>query len=344
VGASSTPAKNSRTNAALFVIDQRSGGDGLDSGLFARYEAFGMSNTEKKALKRKRRKRQDRKRGILSLVHSGSPPVVPEFHLDRRAMEGTMARIFTSLNAEDDSAVDRAQDVMYQAWEADDRKTRVALARKALEISADCADAYVLLSEQARDRDEARRLLEQGVAAGERALGKEYFEENAGNFWGLLETRPYMRARQGLAQILWAQGERDAAVAHYQEILRLNPGDNQGIRDPLVTCLLQMGRDQEAEEVMSRFEDDGMAWMAYSRALVAFRREGDSEKSQKLVRAAVKHNRHVPAYLLGRKKLPQTLPDYHGFGDDNEAVCYASDGIENWRATPGALAWLATAL
>jgi hypothetical protein len=52
----------------------------------------------------------------------------------------------------------------------------------------------------------------------------------------------------------------------------------------------------------------------------------------------------VPAYLLGRKKLPQTLPDYHGFGDDNEAVCYASDGIENWRATPGALAWLATAL
>jgi hypothetical protein len=58
----------------------------------------------------------------------------------------------------------------------------------------------------------------------------------------------------------------------------------------------------------------------------------------------VKHNRHVPAYLLGRRKLPRTLPDYHGFGDDNEAVCYAFDGIENWRATPGALAWLATAL
>jgi tetratricopeptide (TPR) repeat protein len=303
-----------------------------------------MSNTEKKALKRKRRKRQDRKRSTLSLVHAGSPQVVPEFHLDRRAMEGTMARMFTGLNARDGSAADRAQDVMYQAWEADDLKTRVALAKKALEISADCADAYVLLSEEARNAGEARRLLEQGVAAGERALGREYFEENAGHFWGLLETRPYMRARQGLAQILWAQGERDAAVAHYQEILRLNPRDNQGVRDPLVTCLLQMGRDQEAEEVMSRFEEDGMAWMAYSRALVAFRREGDSEKSRKLVRAAVKHNRHVPAYLLGRKKSPQTLPDYHGFGDDDEAVCYASDGIENWRATPGALVWLAAAL
>ena len=84
-----------------------------------------------------------------------------------------------------------------------------------MEISADCADAYVLLSEGARDAGEARRLLEQGVAAGERALGREYFEENAGHFWGLLETRPYMRARQGLAQILWAQGECDAAVAHF---------------------------------------------------------------------------------------------------------------------------------
>jgi hypothetical protein len=58
------------------------------------------------------------------------------------------------------------------------------------------------------------------------------------------------------------------------------------------------GRDQEAVEVMSRFEEDGMAWMAHSRALVAFRREGDSEKSRKLVRAAVKHNRHLSVVRL----------------------------------------------
>jgi hypothetical protein len=30
------------------------------------------------------------------------------------------------------------------------------------------------------------------VAAGERSLGPKAFEEDAGHFWGILETRPYM--------------------------------------------------------------------------------------------------------------------------------------------------------
>lgn len=33
-----------------------------------------------------------------------------------------------------------------------------------------------------------------------------------GHFWGILETRFYMRARAGLAEALWELGERDAAI------------------------------------------------------------------------------------------------------------------------------------
>ncbi|HEV2642619.1 MAG TPA: hypothetical protein VGT98_07930, partial [Candidatus Elarobacter sp.] len=65
-------------------------------------------------------------------------------------------------------------------------------------ISSDCADAYVLLAEEtARTAGAARKLYEQGVAAGERALGPNYFRNEVGSFWGLLETRPYMRATPG---------------------------------------------------------------------------------------------------------------------------------------------------
>ena len=80
-----------------------------------------------------------------------------------------------------------------------------------MEISPDCADAYVLLAEHAKTADEAQNLYEQGVAAGERALGREAFAEHEGHFWGVLETRPYMRARQGLAQCLWEAGRRREA-------------------------------------------------------------------------------------------------------------------------------------
>jgi hypothetical protein len=35
-------------------------------------------------------------------------------------------------------------------------------------------------------------------------LGKQAFEEYVGHSWGLLETRPYMRAREGLTvQLSW---------------------------------------------------------------------------------------------------------------------------------------------
>lgn len=66
-----------------------------------------------------------------------------------------------------------------------------------------------------------------GVQAGKRALGPEPFEEDVGHFWGITETRGYMRARAGLAQCLWELGEHQAAIAHYKELLRLNPNDNK---------------------------------------------------------------------------------------------------------------------
>jgi hypothetical protein len=49
----------------------------------------------------------------------------------------------------------------------------------------------------------------------------------------------------------------------------------------------------------------------------------------------------VPSYLLGRKKMPRTLPGYYGFGDDNEAVFYAYGNRAAWKATLGAMEWLA---
>ena len=56
------------------------------------------------------------------------------------------------------SALEEAQDVMYDAWE-DSGPRRVNLARKALRISPDCADAYVLLAEETtRSADDALRL------------------------------------------------------------------------------------------------------------------------------------------------------------------------------------------
>lgn len=97
---------------------------------------------------------------------------------------------------EPETPLEQAQERIYQAYEADDPDLRAALAEEALEISSDYADTYTILAQEtAEDAQEARELYEQGLAAGERAIGEKEFEESKGHFWGILETRLYMRAK-----------------------------------------------------------------------------------------------------------------------------------------------------
>lgn len=260
-----------------------------------------------------------------------------------QSMEGLFAGI--GLGGRQSDAVAEAQQLMYDAWEAPTRQRAVALAKKALSISPDCADAYNFLAEQtAKSVEEAIDLYAKGVQAGERAIGKQAFKEDVGHFWGLLETRPYMRARAALAECLWAGGRHDEAVAHYQDLLRLNPNDNQGIRYLLMPCLIEMSCDKDAEKLFKQFDDDGMATWMYSRVLLDFRKHGDSSKADASLKAALAENKFVPSYLLGRKKMPRVLPDHYGFGDDSEAVIYVHGNKAAWHSTPGSLEWLAAKL
>ena len=109
-------------------------------------------------------------------------------------------------------------------------------------------------------------------------------------------------------------------------------------------CLLELGRDKDAEKLFKQYDDDGMATWMYSRLLLDFRKYGDSPKVGASLKAALAENKFVPSYLLGRKKMPRNLPDHYGFGDDSEAVAYAYANIVAWQTTPGALEWLAAKL
>jgi tetratricopeptide (TPR) repeat protein len=239
--------------------------------------------------------------------------------------------------------LEQAQELVYQALETSGSR-RLQLARQALTISSDCADAYVLLAEATSDPHEARRLYEQGVQAGERALGPEVFAEDVGHFWGIVETRPYMRAREGLAEVLWHLGEREAAIGHLQDLLRLNPGDNQGVRYTLATWLLQVGRYAELEQLLDQYPDDISATWRYTRALACFRRSGEGRPAEAALKEALQANPFVPLYLLGARPLPEHLPAYVGIGDEDEAVAYIAQAGMAWLEMPGATDWLAKTL
>lgn len=256
---------------------------------------------------------------------------------DRRTMEGFMAGLLGRVAASANGAADEAQEMMYNAWEASGAE-RIALARAALEVSPLCADAYVLLAEEAAGSDaEALVLYIKGTAAGERALGDQ-FEELAGHFWGFLETRPYMRARAGLAVALWDAGDQEGAIEHYRALLALNPNDNQGIRYLLASALLARNDLPGLKELLREHDEDGSAAWVYTRALVAFREQ--DLHTDEIVREAWKANRHVPAMLAGSQRLAPSADGYISMGGADEATAYIADNGAAWHAVPGAIEWL----
>ena len=259
---------------------------------------------------------------------------------DRRAMEGFMSAIGAHRAK---SATDKAQNVMYQAWDQAEPRKRVALANKALTISPLCADAYVLLAEEkAKSAKEALEYYRKGVDAGSQALGTKAFNEYAGHFWGFLETRPYMRARAGLAGTLDALGDVEAAIGHYRDMLRLNSGDNQGIRYVLARCLMKTRDIGALRQLLKQFDDDGTGIWLYTRALVAFRDNGAGDKrAAELAEKACKANRHVPAALAGAKTVKSSMNGYITIGGEDEAAHYVDEWGFDWVTTPGAIAWLA---
>ncbi len=303
---------------------------------------------------RKRRKQKNEVERRKKSTESGdSPPLV-----DLRAMEGIFRRLAARIERDGIGSVsgpididelepiepatplEEAQEVVYRALEASSPGQRVSLAHKALQISEDCADAYVLLAENASTLQEALDLYRQGVAAGQRALGKKVMKEEAGQFWGLIETRPYMRARLGFAETLWAVRQREEAVSHYSEMLRLNPNDNQGVRYLLAHALLDMEEHKHLHKLLESYEDEASAEWAYVAALLAFREEGDSKHSRELLKKAAKANRHVPKYLTGTELLPTDFPSYVSFGGEDEAAVLAGRYLPLWKTTSGATAWV----
>jgi tetratricopeptide (TPR) repeat protein len=243
----------------------------------------------------------------------------------------------------DDINLAKARLLAIQSSESLDPKRRLALAKQAIEMSADCAEGYLLLADLAKTRKQALEYYAQAVDASARVLGPEIFRDQVGNFWGIFETRLYMRARLSLAEALWASGRRIEAADHLDEMLKLNPFDNQGLRYILAAWLLFLDRLDDLDRLLQKFDETSATW-SYTKALVSFRRTGDSPESRKLLTASKKSNKHVPSYLLGITPLPPEQPPFYSPGDEDDAILYVGHHLAAWKAVPGSLAWVRSRL
>lgn len=233
----------------------------------------------------------------------------------------------------------RSQDLVYEAHEQPVSKGK-KLVKQALELDPDNADAYNYLASTEKNLDKATEFFEKAIEAGENTLGNKFIREEKGYFWGIFKTRPYMRAKAGLADCLYAKKEIDKAIKICAEMLELNPNDNQGMRYLLSTLLLSKKDLSAFERFMKKTEDENCAVWNYNKALYQFKKTGQTTKSDKALLKAYKSNEFVIDYMLGIKEMPDELPQYIGRGDKDEAVSYINQAWAIWEKTEGAFYWL----
>ena len=234
-----------------------------------------------------------------------------------------------------------ARELVYEAWERGNPDERAGLARRALKLDPKCTDAYVVLGDSSEYLDEAVSNYFQAVRVGKEVLGEKFFKENIGRFWGLLDSRPYMRALAGLQESLWELGKHAEAIQVCRDMLRLNENDNQGMRYVLAGYLARRSRFSELEEFMEQgpYANDCAAPWCYTRALVWFLKEGDSPRSREMLKRAFQTNKFVPDYLL-KGFRSKSLPDCLTVGGEDEARYYAHEMSAVWRRCKGSLDWM----
>lgn len=123
-----------------------------------------------------------------------------------------------------------------------------------------------------------------------------------GGFWGILESRPYMRALHGLGLVAWKQGRLEEAVDIFKRMLKLNPNDNQGARYLLGPLYHQMRNLEEAAGWYERNGDDPHSLYNYGLALI---QQNKLEKAARILIFAIFTNPYIAPMLLD-EKLPKT--------------------------------------
>lgn len=156
--------------------------------------------------------------------------------------------------------------------------------------------------------------------------------------WGFVENRPMLRFMYHLGIVTMNAKDYESAVNYFDDMIRLNPNDNQGVRDVLPEVLLELKNYQAVLKLSKNFPDDTMCGLLYALPL-ALLGLGRKEEALKKLKKACKIKPLVVKELLKTKhKRPVSkMEGYITVGGEDEAYDYYSRYGKFWKKIPGAL-------
>ena len=232
-----------------------------------------------------------------------------------------------------------AERILDYAWKQKNYNNKAKYAKEALKIYEDCADAYIILSKDSSLNNlEKKALLEKAVKAAQNLLRIDNLETAEPQIFKLKIAEPLFGAKYSLAVHLWENGEKEAAIENALEILKYNEQDNLMIRSLLANWLLTEQRYPELKDLLEKYEKDNSAAINYSRVAFLYK-TNEIKAAENALRRAYKRNSFVIPYIVKQKTIPSSVPHLIKFGSEEEAIRYASLGLEVWN-DPKMIQWV----
>jgi|GEM_PF-2888903 len=233
--------------------------------------------------------------------------------------------------------LEAAYDLSVLGW-AEEGQHRIAVAKEALALSPDCAEAYLLWA-SAVGRTEALALYDEALTAVARDLGDDWETRHPTRQWddpAALDAG--FEARRDRGRALIALGRSDEGIELLRQSLVSDPVDYGGARYDLLQELMRRSHYWKARDLITGHADALGAVGLYMRALIGFRERGDTFWPRRALVTALAYDPGTAMLLVGEDSDELDPVEVVALGAT--LVGTATYLAPIWEATPGAMEWL----
>lgn len=223
----------------------------------------------------------------------------------------------------ENTILDDAYELLEVAEHAKTKKQAIKLAKEAYELCPDCFDAILFQVDLEENSLKREKLLNEGLDfERERLEDEEYFtKNNIGHFYGLFETRPYIRGMYSKASYCLIDGKVKQARDICKEILRLNENDNTGARYLLMAIYATLEEEKDMIDLYNKYPEENLVMLFP--LFVLYYKLGNYDKAKEYLKRINKANPDFIKFFKGTIKRNENIPDrYYQKGDSSEVIMY----------------------
>ena len=219
--------------------------------------------------------------------------------------------------------LDDAYELLEKAENTKSKTQAIKYAKEAYDMCPNCFDAILFQCDLEENGIKRMKLLDEGLEFEKNRLTKEkYFDkENIGHFYGIFETRPYIRGLVIKAEYLLQEGKLSQAKNICKEVLRLNENDNIGARYLLMALYATLEEENDMLKLYKKYPEEDLEMIFPLFAL--YYKLGNDKKAREYLNRINKCNSNFVKFFNGTiKESKKVEPGYYSRGDSSEIFMY----------------------